>query len=304
MKNPSQEINSADKRFDITSFPAAYQSETFLKKPPIPSKHRHPTAKIKDQDTDREGNRMDFKLKQNDESEAPEDVLVDHPLDHMPWFLYMHRPLYPFHRPPRYFSHYIPYTMRFSRPTYWNIQGYFPHFMTTKIPWGMSPSDMSNIHHFPEYQYGDVQFIQSYNPFGSKPAFRDYSDLSPDNQNLEQPEELQGALMHSKTKINSHNYYDGPHEEDRKMVDNSEDSKEGLKSDKIKEKGATESVQGTNTGAGTNQAHLNLNPTVKEDEATNYPEYASEFNTDRFWSSAEKRQRNLIQQTGWSNRFP
>ena len=36
---------------------------------------------------------------------------------------------------------------------------------------------MSNINHFPEYQYGDGQFIQSYNPFGSKPAFRDYSDL-------------------------------------------------------------------------------------------------------------------------------
>ena len=104
--------------------------------------------------------------------------------------------------------------------------------------------------------------------------------------------------MHSKTKINSHKDYDGPHEEDRKMVDNSEDSKEGLKSDKIKEKGATESVQGTNTGAGTNQAHLNLNPTVKEDEATNFPEYASEFNTDRFWSSAEKWQRNFKKPVG------
>lgn len=157
----------------------------------------------------------------------------------------------------------------------------------------MNPSDIRNIHRYPEYQFGDVQFTQSNHPFSSRPPFRDYNDLSSDVELLDRPETLHEDVTHSKNKIKNHKEYNGIHEQDRKMVGDSEDAKETIKPGVIKHTGADGRIQGTNLGIGQDQV-LNFNPTEKEDEETNYPEYKSEFNTDHFWSTAEKRQKNVI----------
>lgn len=159
----------------------------------------------------------------------------------------------------------------------------------------MNPSDMRNIHRYPEYQFGDVQFTQSSHPFRSRPPFRDYNDLTSDVELLDRPEKLHEDFTHGKNKIKSHKEYNRIHEQDRKMVDDSEDAKEPLKSGTFKQTGADERVQGTNLGITEDQV-LNFNPTEKEDEETNYPEYKSEFNTDHFWSSVEKRQGKVYNQ--------
>ena len=78
------------------------------------------------------------------------------------------------------------------------------------------------------------------------------------------------------------------------MVNHSEDLKEGLNSNKANPESVfAEKIQGNN------QYDLNLNPLAKEDEAKNYPEYSSEFNTGHLWSFSEKKQgksANLVSQ--------
>ena len=275
-----------------------------MKKRPKPSKdsQRHPKLEKNKNDEEpvNEGPKIDLELKVNDEPKAAEveEVVVGRPLHNRPWFPYMHRPLYPFHRRPHYFPHYMPHTIRFQRPTYWHFQGYFPQFMRRKRPWAMNPYDVRNVHFYPEYQFDDVQFSQSHHPFRSRPPFRDYNDLTSRVELLDQQEKLHEDLTHIKNKINSHKDYNGLHQEDRKMVDDSEDSRGSFKLEKLKQKGAVESERETNIGTSTNQGALKFNPTLKEDEATNYPEYTSEFNTDHFWSSAEKRRGMLDNPVG------
>ena len=299
---PGQGITAA-KRFDITSLPAAHPAAVSVKKRPKPSKdrhkHKHSKPKKTEKDSSKEGPKIDLELKLNDEPKTTEpeqqQVVVAQPIHHRPWVPYMHRPLHPFHihhHHPHYFPHYMPHTMTYSHPSYWRFQGYFPHFLRRKAPWYMNPSDMRNIHRYPEYQFGDVQFTQSNHPFSSiRPPFRDYNDLSSDVELLDRPEKLHEDFTHSKNKIKNHKEYNKIHEQDRKMVDDSEDTKETLKPGAIKQAGADERVQGTNLRIGEDQV-LNFNPTEKEDEETNYPEYKSEFNTDHFWSTVEKRQKN------------
>lgn len=302
---PSQGINAA-KRFDITSLPA-HPSATAVsvKKRPKPSKdkHKHSNPKKTHKDSSKEGPKIDLESKLNDEPKATEqeDVAVDQPLHHRPWIPYMHRPLHPFHmrHHPHYFPQYMPNTMRFSHPSYWRFQGYFPHFMPgRRVPWEMNPYDMRNIHHFPEYQFGDVQFTQSNHPFRSRPPFRDYNyNFGSDVERLDRPEPLHEDMTYSKNKIKSHKAkeYNRLHEEGRKLVDNSGESKETFKPGKYEQTGA-ENVRGTNLGVIEDQQALHFNPTEREDEETNYPEYKSEFDTDRFWSSADKRQGNVNNQ--------
>lgn len=300
---PSEGIAAA-KRFDITSLPAAHPAAVSVKKRPKPSKdkhkHKHSKPKKVDKDSTKEGPKIDLELKLNDEppkTTEQQEVVVGQPIHHRPWVPYMHRPLHPFHMRhyPHYFSHYMPHAMTYSHPSYWRFQGYFPHFLRRKAPWYMNPSDMRNIHRYPEYQFGDVQFTQSNYPFRSRPPFRDYNDLTSDVELLDRPEKLHEDFTHGKNKIKSHKEYNRIHEQDRKMVDDSEDAKEPLKSGTFKQTGADERVQGTNLGITEDQV-LNFNPTEKEDEETNYPEYKSEFNTDHFWSSVEKRQGKVYNQ--------
>ena len=291
---PGQRINAA-KRFDITSLPAAHPS---VKKRPKPSKdklkHNHSKQKKIDKDSSKEGPKIDLELNLNDESKPTEqeEVAVGPPIHHKPWVPFMHRPLYPFHmRPhPYHFPHYMPNNMRFSHPSYWRFQGYFPQFMRRRAPWYMNPSDIRNIHRYPEYQFGDVQFIQSDHPFRSRQHFRDYNDFSSDVELLNQSEKLHEDFTHSKNKIKSHKEYNLLHEQDRKTVDNSEDSKADTFRQGTFRQTRAERVHGTNPKAIEDQQVLNFNPTEKEDEENNYPEYKSEFNTDRFWSSLDKRQ--------------
>ena len=292
---------TAAKRFDITSLPAAHPAVVSVKKRPKPSKdrhkHKHSKPKKTEKDSSKEGPKIDLELKLNDEpktAEPEQEVLVGQPIHHRPWVPYMHRPLHPFHmhHHPHYFPHYMPHTMTYSHPSYWRFQGYFPHFLRRKAPWYMNPPDIRNIHRYPEYQFGDVQFTQSNHPFNSRPPFRDYNDLSSDVELLDRPEKLQEGFTHSKNKIKNHKEYNGIQEQDRKMVGDLEDAKESIKSGAIKHTGADGSVQGTNLGIGQDQV-LNFNPTEKEDEETNYPEYNSEFNTDHFLSTVEKRQKNV-----------
>lgn len=155
----------------------------------------------------------------------------------------------------------------------------------------MTPSDIRNIHRYPEYQFGDVQFTQSNHPFSSRPPFRDYKDFSSDVELLDRPEKLHEDFTHSKNKIKNHKEYNGIHEQDRKMVGDSEDAKETIKSGATKHTDGR--VQGANLGIEQDGQVLNFNPSEKEDEETNYPEYKSEFNTDHFWSTVEKRQKNI-----------
>lgn len=298
---------SAAKRFDITSLPAAHPPAVSTKKRPKPSKdkHKHNHSKQKKIDKDsskegKEGPKIDLELKLNDESKPTEqeEVVVGQPIHHRPWVPYMHRPLYPFHmrHHPYHFSHYMPHNMRFSHPSYWRFQGYFPHFMRRRAPWYMNPSDARNIHRYPEYQFGDVQFVQSGDPMRPRPPFRGYNDLSSDVELLDKPEKLHEDFTHSKNKIKSHKEYNRLHEQDRKTVDDSEDSKANtFRPDTFRQTGAGR-VQGTNPGVMEDQQVLNFNPTEKEDEETNYPEYKSEFNTDRFWSSVDKRQGKVNKQ--------
>ena len=303
---PGKGITAA-KRFDITSLPAAHPGATPMKKKrPKPSKdrhkhkHKHTKPKKTEKDSSKQAPKIDLELKLNDEPKNTEpeqqQVVVGQPIHHRPWVPYMHRPLYPFHthhHHPHYFPQYMPHTMRYAHPSYWRFQGYFPHFLRRKAPWYLNPSDMRNIHHYPEYQFGDVQFIQSNHPFSSRrPPFRDHYDLSSDVQLLDRPEELHQDITHSKNNIKNHKEYNKIHEQDRKMVDDSEDTKETLKSGAIKQTRADERIRGANHRIGEDQV-LNFNPTEREDEETNYPEYKSEFNTDHFWSTVEKRQRNI-----------
>lgn len=304
-KQAGQRRNAA-KRFDITSLPASHPPAVSVKKRPKLSKdknkHKYSKQKKIEKDSSKEGPKIDLELKLNDETkpkeQEPEEVVVGQPIHHRPWVPYMHRPLYPFqHRPlypfhmrhhPHHFSHYMPYDMRFSHPSYWRFQGYFPHFMRRRAPWFMNPSDIKNIHRYPEYQYGDVQFTQSDRPFRSRQPSRDFNDLSSDIELLDKPERLHDDLTHSKNKIKSHKEYNRLHEQDRKTVDDSEDSKvKSLRPGTFRQKEA-ERVQGPKPGEIVDQQVLNFNPTQREDEETNYPEYKSEFNTDRFWSSGEK----------------
>ena len=295
---PNEGINAA-KRFDITSLPAAHPAVVSVKKRPKPSKdrhkHRHSKPKKTEKDSSKEEPKIDLELKLNDEPktaqpEHQQEVIVGPPIHHRPWVPYMHRPFHPFHmhHHPHYFPHYMPHTMTFSHPSYWRFQGYFPHFLRRKAPWYMNPSDIRNIHRYPEYQFGDVQFTQSYHPFSSRPPFRDYNDLSSDVELLDRPEQLHEDFTHSKNKIKNHKVYNGIHEQDRKMVGDSEDAKETIKPGAIKHGRA----HGTNLRIGQDQV-LNFNPMEKEDEETNYPEYKSEFNTDHFWSTVEKRHKSI-----------
>lgn len=290
---------TAAKRFDITSLPAAYPAVVSVKKRPKPSKdkHKHSKPKKTKKDSSKEEPKIDLELKLNDEPKTtqPEqqEVVVDQPIHHRPWVPYMHRPLYPFHmhHHPHYYPHYMPHIMTYSHPSYWRFQGYFPHFLRRKAPWYMTPSDIRNTHRYPEYQFGDVQFTQSNHPFSSRPPFRDYNDLSSDVELLDRPEKLHEDFTHSKNKIKNHKEYNGIHEQDRKMVGDSEDAKETIKSGAIKHTDGR--VQGANLGIGQDGQVLNFNPSEKEDEEINYPEYKSEFNTDHFWSTVEKRQKNI-----------
>lgn len=157
----------------------------------------------------------------------------------------------------------------------------------------MNPSDMSNAHHYPEYQYGDVQFFQSNHLFRyNRPPFRDFNDFSSNLQLLDKAERLHDHLKHSKNKIRSHNERDGLREEDRKMVDNSEDSKGTVKWGNHKLRGTEHEKEPTPIVA-EDQGMLHFDPTEKEDLDTNYPEYKSEFNTVRFWPSVKKRRGQL-----------
>lgn len=290
---------TAAKRFDITSLPAAHPAVVSVKKRPKPSKdkHKHSKPKKTEKDSSKEEPKIDLELKLNDEPKTtqPEqqEVVVDQPIHHRPWVPYMHRPLYPFHmhHHPHYYPHYMPHIMTYSHPSYWRFQGYFPHFLRRKAPWYMTPSDIRNTHRYPEYQFGDVQFTQSNHPFSSRPPFRDYNDLSSDVELLDRPEKLHEDFTHSKNKIKNHKEYNGIHEQDRKMVGDSEDAKETIKSGAIKHTDGR--VQGANLGIGQDGQVLNFNPSEKEDEEINYPEYKSEFNTDHFWSTVEKRQKNI-----------
>ena len=302
---PGRGINAA-KRFDITSLPA-HPSALSAKIRPKPfkdkrrRKHKHSKPKTYGHQSAKEGPKIDVELKLNDEpkAEAQDEVpvvqpqgVLGQPVHHRPWLPYMHRPLHPFNMRyhPHFFPHYMHHNMRFQHPSYWRFQGYFPHFMRMRAPWGITPSDMTNIHRYPEYQFGDVQFVQPNHPFRySRPPFRDVNDFSSDVKLLDRPEKLHEHLMHSKNKIKNHNEYNGLHEEDRKMVNDSEDSKEPFKWDKYKQRGA-EHEKEPNTGIREEQDVLHFNPTEKEDEETNYPEYKSEFNTNRLWPSVEKRQ--------------
>lgn len=290
---------TAAKRFDITSLPAAHPAVVSVKKRPKPSKdkHKHSKPKKTEKDSSKEEPKIDLELKLNDEPKPtqPEqqEVVVGQPIHHRPWVPYMHRPLYPFHmhHHPHYFPHYMPHIMTYSHPSYWRFQGYFPHFLRRKAPWYMTPSDIRNTHRYPEYQFGDVQFTQSNHPFSSRPPFRDYNDLSSDVELLDRPEKLHEDFTHSKNKIKNHKEYNGIHEQDRKMVGDSEDAKETIKSGATKHTDGR--VQGANLGIGQDGQVLNFNPSEKEDEEINYPEYKSEFNTDHFWSTVEKRQKNI-----------
>lgn len=290
---------TAAKRFDITSLPAAHPAVVSVKKRPKPSKdkHKHSKPKKTEKDSSKEEPKIDLELKLNDEPKTtqPEqqEVVVDQPIHHRPWVPYMHRPLYPFHmhHHPHYYPHYMPHIMTYSHPSYWRFQGYFPHFLRRKAPWYMTPSDIRNTHRYPEYQFGDVQFTQSNHPFSSRPPFRDYNDLSSDVELLDRPEKLHEDFTHSKNKIKNHKEYNGIHEQDRKMVGDSDDAKETIKSGAIKHTDGR--VQGANLGIGQDGQVLNFNPSEKEDEEINYPEYKSEFNTDHFWSTVEKRQKNI-----------
>lgn len=290
---------TAAKRFDITSLPAAHPAVVSVKKRPKPSKdkHKHSKPKKTEKDSSKEEPKIDLELKLNDEPKTtqPEqqEVVVDQPIHHRPWVPYMHRPLYPFHmhHHPHYYPHYMPHIMTYSHPSYWRFQGYFPHFLRRKAPWYMTPSDIRNTHRYPEYQFGDVQFTQSNHPFSSRPPFRDYNDLSSDVELLDRPEKLHEDFTHSKNKIKNHKEYNGIHEQDRKMVGDSDDAKETIKSGAIKHTDG--GVQGANLGIGQDGQVLNFNPSEKEDEEINYPEYKSEFNTDHFWSTVEKRQKNI-----------
>ena len=269
---PGKGITAA-KRFDITSLPAAHPGATPMKKKrPKPSKdrhkHKHTKPKKTEKDSSKQAPKIDLELKLNDEPKNTEpeqqQVVVGQPIHHRPWVPYMHRPLYPFnthHHHPHYFPQYMPHTMRYAHPSYWRFQGYFPHFLRRKAPWYLNPSDMRNIHHYPEYQFGDVQFIQSNHPFSSRrPPFRDHYDLSSDVQLLDRPEELHQDITHSKNNIKNHKEYNKIHEQDRKMVDDSEDTKETLKSGAIKQTQADERIRGANHRIGEDQV-LNFNPT-------------------------------------------
>lgn len=290
---------TAAKRFDITSLPAAHPAVVSVKKRPKPSKdkHKHSKPKKTEKDSSKEEPKIDLELKLNDEPKPtqPEqqEVVVGQPIHHRPWVPYMHRPLYPFHmhHHPHYYPHYMPHIMTYSHPSYWRFQGYFPHFLRRKAPWYMTPSDIRNIHRYPEYQFGDVQFTQSNHPFSSRPPFRDYNDFSSGVELLDRPEKLHEDFTHSKNKIKNHKEYNGIHEQDRKMVGDSEDAKETIKSGATKHTDGR--VQEANLGIGQDGQVLNFNPSEKEDEEINYPEYKSEFNTDHFWSTVEKRQKNI-----------
>ncbi|PFX26334.1 uncharacterized protein LOC111329132 [Stylophora pistillata] len=293
---PSREIDTI-KRFDITSLPAhpfALSSKTPVKpfKGKRMRKHKHPKPKKYDHQSTEEGPNIDVKLKLNDEpkskaqDEAPAfhpQVVLGQPLHLRPWFPYLHRPIYPFDM--QYHSHFSPHClhhpMRFQHPSYWTFQGYFPHFMGMRSPWAMNPSDMSNVHHYPEYQYSDMHFVQSNHPSRySRPPFRDFNDFSSDLKLLEKPERLHDLWTHSKNKIKSPNEYDGVHEEDRKMVNNSEDLRETVKWGNYQQWGTEHEIEPSSIVT-EDQGMLHFDPSEKEDVDTNYPEYKSEFNTER-----------------------
>ena len=286
-----------------------------MRKRPQPSKDNNRNSKPQkgDENLDNEEPKMD-QVHLDNGPKAPEKIVVGHPLRHRPWFPYLHRPLHPFQIQPHFVPHYMPYADGLQPQTYWQFQGYFPHFMSRKIPWEINPYDMRNVHYYPEYQFGDVQFTPSRSPLRSRPPFKDYNDFSSEVKLLDQPEELQEDVTHNKQNDGSHSQLleetrkmvDNPeslvenskqeveedvthskhkvssqtddsqfHDEDRKMVDN--------QGDEFRHKGVVDSTQGEET----NQ------DAVKEDASKYYPEYASEFNTDRFWSSVDKRQGSI-----------
>lgn len=221
--------------------------------------------------------------------EQPNSVFQLKPNDGLihrkPWVPYMHRP---FHRLHAWAPHLTPYDLHMLsrlQPTYWDFQGYFPEFMRKKIPWAMNPFDSRSIHFYPEYQFDNVQFMQFDHPFLSRPQFSDNNGLLSEWEQFDREE----GLTHSKNRTNNQINNHFP-EDDRKVVNHSEDLNEGLNSNQANQSVFAKKIQGNNVSLETNQYVLNLNPLANEDEAKNYPEYSSESNTGYLWSSSEKKQ--------------
>lgn len=231
--------------------------------------------------------------------------LTDH---HQPWRPYLHKPLHPlqanFQIPPSYW----PFGRDLPSVNYWRFQGYFPH-MGWKTPWKMDPDTVRNLRYYPEYQYVDVRFNQPTQFFKPKPRLKEYNDrISEDQQ-----EEQQQDLTHSKQRVGQ------LQEEDRKMVDSPYDSREqselqdNMSENKDKLSSQTNPIQ-PNDGHGKTVSNEHkssgtfdedngaeevsereFSDDAVEDEATkNFPEYASELDTDPFLLPVKKRHRKGI----------
>ena len=224
---------------------------------------------------------------------------------HQPWRPYLHKPLHP----PQGHFHILPSYWPFGRDlpsvNYWRFQGYFPH-MGWKTPWKMDPYNVRNLRYYPEYQYVDVGFTQPTLPFQPKPRLREYNDRISEDQ----PEERQEYVTHSKQRVGQ------LQEEDRKMVESPYDSKDqSLVQDENKDKlsGQTNPIQ-------PNDGHANMvsnkhkssgtfdedngaeeevlekefsDDAVEDEETKNFPEYASDLNTDPFLPAKKRHTKGM-----------
>ena len=224
--------NKSSKRFDITSLPARPPSVVPVQGPEMkPSKdlnNQSKASKVLKMST-KGPPKIDLELKVSDDLKAS-DFMVSHSHRHRQRQRHRRRHRHHDHlRPwyndpvrvdqPRLSASVLPIEVRLPNPNYWRFQGYYPHFMRVKASWAINPSDMKNIHNYPEYQYIDVPFVQSKHRHHRRRPFIDFNDLNMEDEEIGEAIE---EATHMKNKIKGPHEY--KHEEDRKMVDNSEDS--------------------------------------------------------------------------------
>ena len=111
-----------------------------------------------------------------------------------PWVPYLHRPFYPLHNWAPHVTPDVLHMLSRPHPTYWDFQGYFPEFVRKKVPWAVDPFDLRSIHFYPEYQFGNVQFMQFHNPFLSGPQFSNDNSLLSERKQFDRERQTSSGL--------------------------------------------------------------------------------------------------------------